>query len=113
VQLDGGTLGVEPEPRLTLLVGADAIVGDERADDETKLPIWIVVPTLPPLPCPVQTVQTDVCNVRRARNGAPERGAEQDEGQGALTFPAERFDKVRFDAGLPSTSMFYFVRVKC
>jgi len=49
VQLDGGALRVEAEARLALLVGADAVVGDEGACDRTALLRWTIVPTLPRL----------------------------------------------------------------
>ena len=63
MQLDRGALGVEAKSGLALLVGADAVVGDEGACDGTVLPSWIVVPTLPCLCARVQTLQTLVWNV--------------------------------------------------
>jgi len=90
VQLDGGTLRVEPESGLALLVGGDAVVGDELADDGTALPSWTVIPTLAPLPGPVQTLQTDVWTVTSARNGEPECIIEQEKRLGDLPCPATR-----------------------
>ncbi len=72
VQLDCGTLRIQPEPGQALLVGGDAVVGDEGARDGCNKTIflgWTVVPTLAPLPRPVQTLQTDVCIVRSRRKG--------------------------------------------
>jgi len=49
VQLDRGTLGIQPEPGLALLVGADTVVGNKGAAwgyDETELPAKTVIPTL-------------------------------------------------------------------
>jgi hypothetical protein len=72
VQLDRGALGVEAKSGLALLVGADAIIGDESAYDGTALPSWIVVPTLPYPRARVQTLQTLVCLVTAPGKAEPE-----------------------------------------
>jgi len=76
MQLDRGTLGLEPEAGLALLVGGNAVVGDEGAycgRNGTALPGWTVFPILARLPSPVQPFQTAVCNVMTRRKGEPER----------------------------------------
>ncbi len=68
VQLDRGALGVEAEAGLPLLVGADAVVGDEGpacACDGTELPVWNTVPTLARSLRPVHPLQTSVCIVKK------------------------------------------------
>jgi len=60
MQLDRDALRVEAKSGLGLLVGADAVIGDEGAErgcDGTALPVWTVVPPLPCLPFLVQTIQ--------------------------------------------------------
>jgi len=67
VQLDGGALRVEAEAGLPLLVGADAVVGDEGpcgGCDRTTLPKWTTIPTLARPSSSVYLLQTDVCSVK-------------------------------------------------
>ena len=70
---DRSALRVQPEPGLALLVGADTVIGDERQADGTTLLPWTAIPTLPRVRSCVQTIQTDVCIVKQARNGEPDR----------------------------------------
>jgi len=77
VQLDRGALRVEAEAGLPLLVGADAVVGDEGpacACDRTILPVWNTVPTLARPSSWVQAYQTLVCSVNWRRKQEPEQG---------------------------------------
>ncbi len=104
MQLDGGALGFEAEAGLSLLVGADAVVGDEGPActcDRTTLPCWTTIPTLARRLGPVHPLQTDVCIVIEHAEGEPECLKVRDDapaGEVALLPHAIRLAPVRTEA---------------